>query len=75
MVTYARVKRFPGKSSEIVTLKYPPQEWDEKEDIELSKLAQHAGVQAWQDSQEVNKGKASQCKQQMMNELRIQRHE
>lgn len=75
MVTYAQVKRSPGAPAEIIPLKCPPKDWDESEDKELHQIAQHAGILAWKDSQHTDKDKVSDCRNQMMNELRLSSHE
>lgn len=75
MATYAQVKRTPGATSEIIPLEKPPKDWDESEDKELLQIAQHAGIAAWTNSLHTDKEKVSDCRNQMINELRLSCHE
>lgn len=70
MVTYAQVKRVPGKPAEVKIQTTAPEGWDDSEEQELEVLARGAGELARKSIQLMNREQAESCRKQLLREMR-----
>lgn len=70
MVTYAQVKRVPGKPAEVKIQTTAPEGWDDSEDQELEVLARGAGELARKSIQLMNREQAEVCRKKLLQEMR-----
>lgn len=70
MVTYAQVKRVPGKPAEVKIQTTAPEGWDDSEEQELEMLARGAGELARKSIQLMNREQAESCRKQLLREMR-----
>ncbi len=70
MVTYAQVKRIPGKPAEVKLQSTAPAGWDDSEDRELEILARGAEDLVRKSLSLVNQEQAEACRKKMLREMR-----
>lgn len=70
MVTYAQVKRHPGKPTEVKVSVTAPEGWDDSEERELEWLARGASELARSSHQDIDKELAKSCRKKMLEEMR-----
>ncbi len=70
MVTYAQVKRIPGKPAEVKLQSTAPEGWDDSEDRELEILARGAGELVRKSLRQMNREQAEACRKKLLREMR-----
>lgn len=70
MVTYAQVKRIPGKPAEVKIQTTAPAGWDDSEEQELEALARGAGELARKSMHLMNREQAESCRKKLLQEMR-----
>lgn len=70
MVTYAQVKRIPGKPAEVKIQTTAPEGWDDSEDRELEVLARGAGELVRKSIRLMNREQAEACRKKLLQEMK-----
>lgn len=70
VVTYAQVKRIPGRPAEVKLQPTAPEGWDDSEERELEVLARGAGELVRKSLQQVNREQAEACRKKLLQEMK-----
>lgn len=70
MVSYAQVKRIPGRPAEVKLQTTAPEGWDDSEERELEVLARGAGELVRKSLHQMNREQAEACRKKLLREMK-----